>query len=364
MTDLPIEDIAPIFERINSTGTPLTIVDLMRAATWKRDFDLIDSINEILDEVEDKDFHRVDNLVILRTISVAAGGQFNSGSIGELRSKSVNELKSASRNVKEAYKRAVDFVTTQLRIRSSDLVPYANQLAVLTEIFRRIDRPTSQQYRAISEWFWKTSYAGYFAGWSTAVMDNDLREIDDFTIKKSEKLARNIPQPYANIWKLRTFSTGAALTKLFAVLLSHHDPLDLISGQKIDLAKALSWSNAKEFHHFFPKEHLKQNKRPLDQINCLANFVLLTSLSNKAISAKPPSEYLKQVQKEAGHNLEKRLASNLISIEAYEAARKNDFDTFLEIRSQSLHNALISMTDWSSDNGAKEMPEEEIGETI
>ena len=44
--DMPLADVAPIFERINSTGTPLTIVDLMRAATWSPDFDLIDSIED------------------------------------------------------------------------------------------------------------------------------------------------------------------------------------------------------------------------------------------------------------------------------------------------------------------------------
>src|SRR5262249_20399934 len=46
--DMPIKDVAPVFERINSTGTRLTIVDLMRAATWSPDFDLIDTIDDIL----------------------------------------------------------------------------------------------------------------------------------------------------------------------------------------------------------------------------------------------------------------------------------------------------------------------------
>ena len=32
LADMSIKDIAPIFERINSSGTPLTVVDLMRAA--------------------------------------------------------------------------------------------------------------------------------------------------------------------------------------------------------------------------------------------------------------------------------------------------------------------------------------------
>jgi hypothetical protein len=48
--DMSIQDVAPIFERINSSGTPLTIVDLMRAATWSPEFDLIDSIDALLGE--------------------------------------------------------------------------------------------------------------------------------------------------------------------------------------------------------------------------------------------------------------------------------------------------------------------------
>lgn len=188
-------------------------------------------------------------------------------------------------------------------------------------------------------------------------MNSDLQAINEFVNGKSETLAANIPQPYENIWTLRTFGAKNALTKVFAILLAHYSPVDLISGQKIDVAKALSWSNSKEFHHFFPREYLKHLKQPLDKINCLANFVFLTSLSNKAIGAKPPSEYLKQVEKAAGSNLESWLASNLISMDAYSAALKNDFDGFLKIRSATIHNALISLTDWPKNGENYEMPE-------
>ena len=42
LLEMSVEAVAPIFERINSKGTPLTIVDLMRAATWSEDFDLFE----------------------------------------------------------------------------------------------------------------------------------------------------------------------------------------------------------------------------------------------------------------------------------------------------------------------------------
>jgi len=359
LNDMPIEDIAPIFERINSTGTPLTIVDLMRAATWKPDFDLLDSINEILDAVEDKDFHRVDALVILRVISVAAGGQFNSGSISDLRDKKTSDLSNAIKDVKEAYKKTVDFATTQLNVPSSDIVPYANQLAVLTEIFRRLDHPTKKQNLAISEWFWKTSYSGHFAGWSTSVMSNDLEAINDFVDNKTEDITLNIPQPFETIWTLRTFGLRNALTKLLAILLAHQNPVDLLNGQKIDLSKALAWNNSKEFHHFFPREYLKQNKVPKDKINCLANFVLLTSYSNKKIGGKAPSIYLKEVEKAAGPDLEIWLQSNLISGDAYEAAKKDDFHNFIDLRSKTIHKAIITIANWSKTGQTFEMPEDD-----
>jgi hypothetical protein len=78
---MSIQDVAPIFERINSTGTRLTIVDLMRAATWSQDFDLIDSIDDVLDVLKSKNFGGIDRKVVLRVMSAAAGGGFSVESI-------------------------------------------------------------------------------------------------------------------------------------------------------------------------------------------------------------------------------------------------------------------------------------------
>src|SRR5262249_2504529 len=122
--DMSIQDVAPIFERINSTGTPLTIVDLMRAATWSPDFDLIDSIEGILDNLSEKGYGDIDKKVILRNISAAVGGGFSADSIDALRKHDAPSLKKAVEDTHEAYKRSVDFLTTQIGIPTSDIVPY------------------------------------------------------------------------------------------------------------------------------------------------------------------------------------------------------------------------------------------------
>jgi len=123
---MSIKDVAPIFERINSTGTVLTIVDLTRAATWSPDFDLIDSIDGILRALRSKGFRRVDKKVILRSLSSAAGGGFSAESIDSLRNYSAEHLNKAVRVTEDAFKRTVDFLTTQIRVAGADVVPYSN----------------------------------------------------------------------------------------------------------------------------------------------------------------------------------------------------------------------------------------------
>ena len=168
--DMSIEDVAPVFERINSTGTRLTIVDLMRAATWTETFYLVDAIDNLLEELEPKRFHDLDSKTILRAVSASAGYGFSKESIDDLRTRSETELKSDVNGTLEAAKRAADFLATQIGAPNSASLPYANQFAMLTEIFRLIPYPISDQYEAIRHWFWRTTMASYFGGWNTGQM--------------------------------------------------------------------------------------------------------------------------------------------------------------------------------------------------
>jgi len=341
--DMSIDDVAPIFERINSTGTPLTIVDLMRAATWSPDFDLIDSIDSVLSSVADKDFDAIDRKVVLRSLSAAVGGGFSAEKIDDLRHKDVPSLKSAIASVRESYKRTVDFLSTEIGVSSSGVLPYLNQMAVLGEIFRRVPVPNANQHRAIVDWFWATSLSGYFGGWNTGMMAADLEAIIQFSTGKADTIAGPALIKSTDIWMRSSFRANTAYSKLLAIVLAHHSPQDLLSGQKIDIATALAWNNTKEFHHFFPQQYLKSRNVSASKINALANIVMLTSASNKTISKKPPSEYLKAVSDAAGNNLKQWLASNLISEAAYSAACEDRFDDFLVERSKSINEAVTKL---------------------
>jgi hypothetical protein len=350
--DMSIQDVAPIFERINSTGTALTIVDLMRAATWSPDFDLIDSIDDLLSDLEDKNFGKVDKKVVLRNLSAAAGGGFSTDSIDQLRDRSAEALTAAVAEAAVAYKRMVDFLATHIRVEGSQVIPYSNQLTVLAELFRRLPAPSAAQFSAIERWFWRTALAGYFSGWNTGSMAADMASVRRFAEGATEEVEVALTRPMPDIWTIRQFRLNNAHAKLLAIVLAHHHPVDLLTGQAIDTTSALSWANAKEFHHVFPQDYLKGLGVAPNRINSLANIVMLTSASNKAISNNAPSVYLKRVEAAAGGDLADWLSSNLISDEAYEAAKCDDFDTFLVERAKSIHAELLPKAGWADEEEA------------
>jgi len=116
MSDAPefYRRLGPLDDPFNSTGTRLTIYDLMRAATWSPEFDLGNTVDDIKRTLEPKKYNTLDNKTFLRTLGAAAGGDFSAQSIDALRELPKDKLSSAPEAMKGAALRAADFLTTQI----------------------------------------------------------------------------------------------------------------------------------------------------------------------------------------------------------------------------------------------------------
>ena len=345
---MALADVAPIFERINSTGTRLTIVDLMRAATWSPDFDLVDSIDSIRDALEAKSFEGIERKAILRNVSAAVGGAFTVESIDDLRKSEPAVLKIAVAATEQSFRRSVDFLSTHIKVPSFSVVPYTNQIVVLAEILRRIPAPTAAQWGAIERWFWRTGVSGYFSGWNSGMMASDLAAVVAFAEGATSELDIPTIEPGASIWAARPFRLNSAHSKILALVLAYEGPRDLLTGLAIDPDKALSWQNAKEFHHFFPQAFLKAKGVSSVKASVLANILYLSSSSNKTISDQAPSAYVKKLLADHGDDARKWLASNLIDDAATDAALKDDFDSFLTARAKAIDVRTRQLAGWDT----------------
>ncbi len=261
-----------------------------------------------------------------------------------LRDRTQVQIESDVAETHEASKRAADFLSTQIGAPNAKSLPYVNQFAVLAEVFRRLPGPTSDQYAAIRRWFWRTTLTSYFGGWNTGQMAIDRQAIISFAAGDTSEIENSSVVPTQSIWSDREFRANSATSKMLALMLSHTCPVDLVTGQTIDVAKSLTWSNDKEYHHFFPKKHLAGTGVPTRRANVVANIVMLTSISNIQISASAPSVYLTKIAKEVGETeLRRRLETSLVRAEAYAAALDDDYPAFIAARSATLQARAMEL---------------------
>lgn len=130
-----------------------------------------------------------------------------------------------------------------------------------------------------------------------------------------------------------SLNMGSIATKTFILLLAQNKPLNFIQGTNISLENVLSQGNRKEFHHIFPKAYLKSlgDKYKDAQINCLANFSILSRSDNNKIKDQPPSKYLSEIPIN-NQELEKILVTHFCSTEMF----NDDYDSFLNSRAKVL----------------------------
>lgn len=336
--EMSIDEVAPIFERINSTGRQLTMVDLMRAATWSGGFDLNDTICKVRETLEAKNFDGVEESHILRNISAAAGYGIHKEGIDKLRDCTSEQLQFAAADCVNAHRLAVDFLTDELPITSYGYVPYGLQLTLLVELFRICSTPNIIQREKIKKWFWKGSISRHFGFANTGQITRDLSNIRSFAKGQTDELIIDREVNYDNfVWD--NFSLNKASSKSFALLLAQNKPKSLMDGSPINTYQALSTVNKHEFHHIFPKAFLKASGIAPEKIDLHPNICLLSLGNNRAISKSRPSLYFKKIKEDLGNRLEEILSSNYISMEAFEAGLHEDYEQFIKLRSETLINA-------------------------
>ncbi len=126
LRDLTIEEVCPIFERINSSGTRLSIFDLMVAATWSKQFDLNEKVIEIAEALQPKNFGDIRGTTVLKCLAAVESNSTNRERVLALRrlKKEPESMETLVANTRKAIVRAVGQLITDFKIYSLDFLPY------------------------------------------------------------------------------------------------------------------------------------------------------------------------------------------------------------------------------------------------
>lgn len=333
--NMSINEVAPVFERINSSGRKLTMLDLMRAATWSEEFDLNNAIYSIQDILKERYFESVPDTHILRNISASAGNDIHKEAVDKMRDLTPQQLHKAASDTEGAYKLAVDFLNDELQVFSYGYLPYGLQLTFLVEYFRICPTPNNQQRSTLKAWFWDTSFSRHYGKSNTGQQVKDLQLVRNFANGNSMDLTIEEKIRYKSFAE-ETFRLNNASSKSFGLLLASKRPKSLTDGSSINTQQALANINNHEYHHIFPKAFLKSSGYSSTKINLLPNICLLNFLGNRKISKTRPSIYLADIKNSLGSDLKQVLDSNLITMDAFQAGLDEDYGAFIDIRAKTI----------------------------
>lgn len=332
-------EVGNIFERINNTGTKLTTLDLMTAWTWTDNFHLLESINDLQEELEDKNFGNLTQNILLQSISGFIKNDTTTKAITDL---SGEQVRDNWNGFCEALKKAIDFLSSEINCSHLDFLPAQQQIIGLAKFYGISGMPTANQLKELKKWFWKTSFSNrYSTGQTTEKMNFDIQriiEIRENNFNEVNKLRYNVTK--SEIIETK-FSKANSLTRAFLLLMAQKNPLDLLKNTRIDIALSLSEYNRKQYHHIFPNAFLKQQGFPYDKIFSIANFCFLPADSNKMISRKSPSDYFFSIIPSEYFN--EILTSNLIPL-TKDLYINDNYNDFLEKRAEIVINEIDKMT--------------------
>lgn len=331
------EDIGIIFERINNTATKLSTLDLMVAWTWSDDFHLKEELNDILEILDQKGFGDTDEKIILQCLSGIIKKTTKTRDILLL---DPTEVKNNIELLRTSLEKSIDFLSTELKVNSGEFLPQSHQLIPFTYFFSLVDAPSAAQVKILKKWFWRTSFSLRYQGATDIRLNQDILFFDRIAENNFAGIERYSPTLIDVSIISPTFSKTNVYTRSLLLLLAQKNPLDLLSGKKVDTGKALSKFNRKEYHHIFPQAFLRQGGIQNAKINSICNFCYLPADSNKKIAKKSPSDYIFNLIPD--EHFEKILSSNLMPLKKT-IYKKNDYEDFLKERAKLILDYLDTL---------------------
>lgn len=354
--DYPIEIACEIFSRINTGGKELTVFEIMVAKTYDeaKGFDLAEKF-ELLKEGDGEDrkclraakFETLPPSVVMQCVAAL--------SVRGVRGKDILKIPrdvfiATWDGMQKALFEAIDFVRSELRVPVSQLVPYDQLMIPLTYYFHRTGgrKVTIGQARRLEQFFYWASLTGRYGGGTEAKIADDLARMDAIIAGGDAEYPALELSVSPDAIAAMGFSTSAGACRAVLSLLANHHPKSFDTNGMVMLDNSnLRSGSGKNYHHFFPKAHLKA-VLPDRQPNLVANITLIDGFSNKHIIGKrAPNDYLVEFGVQNPH-LAETLSTHLIGDMADYGIDADDYDRFIARRSVAIAKALnvklLSMT--------------------
>ena len=292
--DRTIDEVVEIFNRLNSGGTTLSKADLALARLCADSPKARDELLRLVDGWN-RAGYTIRPELLLRCVATVATGR---ASFNGLRKVSASEFDGALKRTSQGIDFLLNLFRGRLGIDHNRVLGAPNALAVLARLVAesggRIDDARSQQ--RILYWYMQCFMWGRYSGSTASTIERDLDVLEesgvDGLIDELDRWRGSLEVRPADF---AVSTRGARFYPLLYILTRANTARNLCDG--VPLAKyMLGVGSTLEVHHIFPKKRLYAAGYDQTQVNALGNFCFLTSVCNKRISARAPTDYLSDAE--------------------------------------------------------------------
>lgn len=321
-----ITEAIDIFQRLNSTGAPITTDWVINARAMGKDisFRLGDKIDNLLvNELTIYNFQNIKRLVILQCITNSFGGVYFD-QISKNDNKKLELLVDrpdfipVTEKTFLAIERAVKFLFEEVIVLNAKYIPYNNQMIFITDFFNKIDLPTQRQIDELKKWFWITSYSNYFTIYNLSKQRISYNKFQDFISNEDvNPIFYDSKDQFETLEFPDKIEMGSVRKKSLALFMINYsiNKHDILKGQSLAVD---SISNVKSYKLFKDYNNSENTVFVIEKYNSTDNFPKSLKDLSFMLQAKNEGKY----------------SEYFINEEMRKEYRNNNFHNVLEIRKE------------------------------
>jgi hypothetical protein len=346
---LSLEAVTTIFEKLNTTGQPLNVFEILTAKFYqtlnlREQWEIAKEKNILLKKYAKDEKDTTLAILILKAILIQKSLEEPNFKTLECKRKNLLEDLQASDIQKywdvmvEAFGKSLNKLCDEYGSPSIDHLPYTTMLTPFALILDYIERKVeltkkADAYRKLERWYWSSVFSGRYDSATDTKTKTDVDQLIAWIRTDAEPVF--VKEFSSTTLNFDEITSGARYKGVLAMVINN-GCRDLCTKEVI---ATLIKNNPKEvdIHHVFPERFLerhygKESKQYKMRDTILNKIIIKGETNRKYISHDPPGEYLKGIQR-SNPDLDEDLKKHLLPIDPL---KKNEFDKFLEERKQLL----------------------------
>lgn len=315
-----LDKIVETFEKINRTGVPLSIFELLTARLYKYGINLRDMLENTRNEYSFAS--EVQPEFILKVIALIRNIEPKRKNILEFSPENfLEDWETACESLELAYKRILDIKNGYGVLNFKKWAPYSTMIVPLAAMLYYVKHKKLENklnYEKIDRWYWTTVLSKRYDQAVDANSYYDFRSFIEWI--ENEKVPQFIKEFKPAEVDFEVDNQSSAVYRGLISLIVLNGAYDFKTGLPPQFEM-----NKVQNDHIFPKSVFNENR--------ILNRTLIST--NQSKIDKRPSEYFAERIKEIGeHKVKEILKTHLIPEEAIDFLLRDDLENFMESRKQ------------------------------